>query len=296
MSRLKRDYEERLELMRSEDRQQKDQIARLRVAVDESRKSEEEARLRSRRWFLICVMQKRRGKYANANIYSAEEVGKLTEREHFSAELKRTKDNCEREKADLKRLHQLEMEELHARLHASEKLTRAIDTVEQTAQRVNELSRSVSSQRQGSLESVDAAMKARERAILQSEEKISRDMQFIEAERARIEELATHVRELTAETRRHASEDKSRSSRDSSRLDSLVASLEAVNCPRVTTAAVAADNKNVTGKRCHERSRHERDAASRRNTRPVLPPARVCSRRRGCRAQGASHCMLDFGT
>ncbi len=49
MSRLKRDYEERLELMRSEDRQQKDQIARLRVAVDESRKSEEEARLRSRR-------------------------------------------------------------------------------------------------------------------------------------------------------------------------------------------------------------------------------------------------------
>ena len=229
-------------------------------------------------------------------IYSAEEVGKLTERDHFSAELKRTKDNCEREKADLKRLHQLEMEELHARLHASEKLTRAIDTVEQTAQRVNELSRSVSSQRQGSLESVDAAMKARERAILQSEEKISRDMQFIEAERARIEELATHVRELTAETRRHASEDKSRSSRDSSRLDSLVASLEAVNCPRVTTADVAADNKNVTGKRCHERSRHERDAASRRNTRPVLPPARVCSRRRGCRAQGASHCMRNFGT
>ena len=67
MSRLKRDYEERLEVMRSEDRQQKDQIARLRVAVDESRKSEEEARLRSRRWFLICVIQKHSGKYADAN-------------------------------------------------------------------------------------------------------------------------------------------------------------------------------------------------------------------------------------
>jgi uncharacterized membrane protein YccC len=161
--------------------------------------------------------------------FSAEEVGKLTEREHFSAELKRIKDNCEREKMDLKRLHQLEMDEIHARLHASEKLTRAIDTVEQTAQRVNELSRSVSNQRQVSFESVDAAMKARERAILQSEEKIIRDMQFIETERTRIEELAAHVRELTAESRRHANEDKNRSTRDSSRLDSLVASLEAVH-------------------------------------------------------------------
>jgi predicted RNase H-like nuclease (RuvC/YqgF family) len=130
------------------------------------------------------------------------------------------------------------LDEMHARLHAGEKLTRAIDTVEQTAQRVNELSRSVSSQRQGSLESLDAAMKARERTILQSEEKIARDMQFIETERARIEELATHVRELTAETRRHANEDKSRSSRDSSRLDSLVASLEAVRCARANGAHV----------------------------------------------------------
>jgi hypothetical protein len=162
----------------------------------------------------------------------------LSEREHFSAELKRTKENCEREKADLKRLHQLEMDEIHTRLHASEKLTRAIDTVEQTAQRVNELTRSVSSQRQGSLESVDAAMKARERSILQSEEKIARDMQFIEAERARIEELATHVRELTQETRRHANEDKTRSSRDSSRLDSLVASLEAVRLHVCSCACV----------------------------------------------------------
>ena len=165
-------------------------------------------------------------------ICSAEETGKQSEREHFSAEVRRTKENCEREKADLKRLHQQEMDEMHARVQASEKLTRAIDTVEQTAQRVNELSRSVSSQRQGSLESLDVAMKARERAVLQSEEKIARDMQFIETERARIEELATHVRELTAETRRHANEDKTRSSRDSSRLDSLVSSLEAVCCAR----------------------------------------------------------------
>jgi HAMP domain-containing protein len=175
----------------------------------------------------------------HSNNCSAEENGKLTEREHFSAELKRTKENCEREKAELKRLHQLEMEEVHGRLHASEKLTRAIDTVEQTAQRVNELTRSVSSQRQGSLESVEAALKARERSILQSEEKNARDMQFIEAERARIEELATHVRELTQETRRHANEDKTRSSRDSSRLDSLVASLEAVCCSRAAAHACA---------------------------------------------------------
>ncbi len=174
---------------------------------------------------------------AHHTFVSAEEVGKLTEREHFSSELKRIKENCEREKADLRRIHQLEMDEIHARLHAGEKLSRAIDTVEQTAQRVNELSRSVSSQRQGSLESVDAAMKARERAILQSEEKIARDMQFIEAERARIEELAAHVRELTAETRRHANDDKTRSSRDSSRLDSLVASLEAVRCTPAISGA-----------------------------------------------------------
>ena len=180
---------------------------------------------------------------ANSNCWliktfvSAEEVGKLTEREHFSSELKRIKENCEKEKADLRRIHQLEMDEIHARLHAGEKLSRAIDTVEQTAQRVNELSRSVSSQRQGSLESVDASMKARERAILQSEEKIARDMQFIEAERARIEELAAHVRELTAETRRHANDDKTRSSRDSSRLDSLVASLEAVRCAPAISGA-----------------------------------------------------------
>lgn len=218
---------------------------------------------------------------------SAEESGKQTEREHFSAELKRIKENCEREKADLKRVHQLELDEMHARLHASEKLTRAIDTVEQTAHRVNELSRSVSSQRQGSMESLDVAMKARERAILQSEEKIARDMQFIETERARIEELANHVRELTAENRRHANEDKTRSSRDSSRLDSLVASLEAVRCACADVSANDTECDRFSGTRRIERARVERDAPSRRNTRSVLPVARVCIGRCCGRTQGS---------
>jgi hypothetical protein len=46
---LKRNHDERLETLRSEERRQHDQISRLKVQLEESRKSEEEARARSRR-------------------------------------------------------------------------------------------------------------------------------------------------------------------------------------------------------------------------------------------------------
>jgi predicted RNase H-like nuclease (RuvC/YqgF family) len=49
ISTLKRSYDERLETMRSEERRQQDQISRLKVQLEECRKSEEEARLRTRR-------------------------------------------------------------------------------------------------------------------------------------------------------------------------------------------------------------------------------------------------------
>jgi hypothetical protein len=49
ISTLKRSHDERLESMRSEERRQQDQISRLKVQLEECRKSEEEARLRTRR-------------------------------------------------------------------------------------------------------------------------------------------------------------------------------------------------------------------------------------------------------
>jgi hypothetical protein len=49
ISLLKKSHEERVELMRSEERRQQDQISRLKVQLEESRKSEEEARTRTRR-------------------------------------------------------------------------------------------------------------------------------------------------------------------------------------------------------------------------------------------------------
>jgi hypothetical protein len=49
ISTLKRSYDERLDGMRSEQRRQQDEISRLKVQLEESHKSEEEARLRTRR-------------------------------------------------------------------------------------------------------------------------------------------------------------------------------------------------------------------------------------------------------
>jgi hypothetical protein len=49
ISTLKRSYDERLDSMRSEERRQQDQISRLKVQLEECRKSEDEARLRTRR-------------------------------------------------------------------------------------------------------------------------------------------------------------------------------------------------------------------------------------------------------
>jgi hypothetical protein len=70
MSRVKREHEERLETVRSEDRQQKDQIARMRVALEESRKSEEEARLRSRRCVLRLRLRHVGGAHADASRFA----------------------------------------------------------------------------------------------------------------------------------------------------------------------------------------------------------------------------------
>jgi hypothetical protein len=49
ISLLKKNHDERAEFMRNEERRQQDQISRLKVQLEESRKSEEEARTRSRR-------------------------------------------------------------------------------------------------------------------------------------------------------------------------------------------------------------------------------------------------------
>jgi hypothetical protein len=46
---LKRSHDERVEAMRCEERRQQELISRLRVQLEEARKSEEEARTRTRR-------------------------------------------------------------------------------------------------------------------------------------------------------------------------------------------------------------------------------------------------------
>lgn len=46
---LKKNHDERIEMTRSEERRLHDQISRLKVQLEESRKSEEEARMRTRR-------------------------------------------------------------------------------------------------------------------------------------------------------------------------------------------------------------------------------------------------------